>query len=310
MTELRARPRPEAARTGQERNVLGLFAYDGTAYKGWQRLPQAQRSVQATLEAALTELGGGPCNAVGAGRTDAGVHAEGQAANFRPGDGRDLPALGAALNALLPPDLRCAALREALPNFHARYRAVSKRYAYRLLPEPGEGGGGSTGGPAGGARAWRAYSLGVRGRLDRRAMDEALDLLVGRRSFRALTNAKADPRGFERDLRFAAAEESGPFLDLVFEADGFLYNQARLMAAAVLACGQGRLRPAALAKAAADGDRAALPGALGAYGLRLVSVGFRDEDFLGPWVPVGGCEPGAFLSGAALGLRPKGRLPV
>lgn len=299
------RPRPEASEPEGGRNVLGLFAYDGAGFKGWQRLPGAQRTVQETLELALTALCGRPCNAIGAGRSDAGVHAEGQAANFRPGDERPLTELGAALNALLPPDLRCLALREAVPNFHARYRAVSKRYAYRLLPESGGDGGGR--GVMGAVKAWRAYSLALRGRLDRRAMDEALATLLGRRSFRALTNAKADARGFERELSIATAEAADPFIDLIFEADGFLYNQARLMAAAVLACGQGRLRPAALAKALAAGDRAALPGALGAYGLRLVSVGFRDEDFFGPWEPVGGCEPGAFLSGAALGLRASGR---
>jgi tRNA pseudouridine38-40 synthase len=287
------------------RNVLGLFAYDGSGFKGWQRLHGSQRTVQETLELGLAALCGRPCNAIGAGRSDAGVHAEGQAANFRPGAERPLAELGAALNALLPPELRCLALREALPNFHARYRAVSKRYAYRLFPESGGGGAGRS--AMGAAAAWRAYSLAVRGRLDRRAMDEALSILVGRRSFRAMTNAKADARGFERELSLATAAEAGPFLDLIFEGDGFLYNQARLMAAAVLACGQGSLRPAALATALAAGDRAALPGALGAYGLRLVSVGFRDEDFLGPWVAVGGCEPGAFLSGAALGLRVAGR---
>lgn len=305
MPGARPRPRPVASEPEGGRNVLGLFAYDGTGFKGWQRLPGAQQTVQETLELALAALGGRPCNAIGAGRTDAGVHAEGQAANFRPGDGRPLAELGAALNGLLPPELRCLALREALPNFHARYRAVSKRYAYRLLPEPGGEGGGRI--AMGAVKAWRAYSLAVRGRLDRRAMDEALATLAGRRSFRALTNAKADARGFVRGLSLAAAAEAGPFLDLIFEADGFLNNQARLMAAAVLACGQGRLRPAALEKALAAGDRAALPGALGAYGLRLVSVGFRDEDFLGPWEPISGCEPGAFLSGAALGLRASGR---
>lgn len=305
MSGHKARLRPDASGPEGGRNVLGLFAYDGSGFKGWQRLPGAQRTVQETLELALAELCGRPCNAIGAGRSDAGVHAEGQAANFRPGDGRPLTELGAALNALLPPELRCLALREAVPNFHARYRAVSKRYAYRLLPESGGEGGGR--GAMGAAKAWRAYSLTLRGRLDRRAMDEALATLAGRRSFRALTNAKADARGFERELSLATAADQDPFIDLIFEGDGFLYNQARLMAAAVLACGQGRLRPAALAKALAAGDRAALPGALGAYGLRLVSVGFRDEDFLGPWVPVGGCEPGAFLSGAALGLRASGR---
>lgn len=301
----KARPRPEASGLEGGRNVLGLFAYDGTGFKGWQRLPGTQRTVQESLEKALGELCGRPCNAIGAGRSDAGVHAEGQAANFRPGDEQPLTELGAALNGLLPPDLRCLALREALPNFHARYRAVSKRYAYRLLPEAGNEGGVRNATAAG--KAWRAYSLAVRGRLDRRAMDEALAILVGRHSFRALTNAKTDAQGFVRELSIATAADQDPFLDLIFEADGFLNNQARLMAAAALACGQGRLRPAALAQALAVGDRAALPGALGAYGLRLVSVGFRDEDFLGQWEPVGGCVPGAFLSGAALGLRAAGR---
>ena len=272
--------------SGQGRNILMELAWDGTLFKGWQRLPGAQRTVQETVEACLSTLLSEEINVIGSGRTDAGVHAEAQAANFHTASGIPLRDLGEALNAALPPDLACVSLREALPAFHARYRALDKTYAYRLADGPD-------------FPLARRTSLHQARKLDDRALRLACAAFVGRHRFRAFTNAKKDALDYVRTVTDARVERSGAFADLVFTADGFLYNQARLMAAAALAVATGKLAPHAIAALLDSGDRAAAPGALGAYGLRIVSVSYRGEDFLGPAARFG--PPGA-PSGTSFGL--------
>lgn len=252
-----------------QRNILLVLAYDGTDFSGWQRLGGGKRTVQKTLEDALSGLLGGLVNVVGSGRTDAGVHADGQAANFWTQSTMSTVTIAARLNEALSPDLACVLAREAVPAFHSRYRALSKTYAYRFhdgpYPDPFE----------------RRWSLHVGARLDEQAIASALAVLPGERDFSALTNAKDDTRGFVRNLVSATVERHGEIVEVHFTADGFLYNQARVMAACALEAGLGRLDASALSDIVASKDRSRAPGALGAFGLRLVKVEYRAEDFIG-----------------------------
>ncbi|HAP44479.1 MAG: tRNA pseudouridine(38-40) synthase TruA [Spirochaetes bacterium GWB1_60_80] len=255
-----------------QRNILLTLSYDGSAFSGWQRLGDAQRTVQASLEASLSSLLGETVNVIGAGRTDAGVHAEGQAANFRLASAIELPELLAKLAGILPPDLKVLAAREALPTFHARFRAVAKTYAYRLHDGP-------TADPHPGKRAYH-----VTHRLDETRLQQAAALFTGIRNFRAFTTVKADSRNFLRELTEVRLERKANLLDIFFTADGFLNRQARAMAALLAEIGQDRQPVKAVSRALESGERAGLPGPLAAYGLRLVSVAYRETDFLGPVV--------------------------
>ncbi len=251
------------------RNLLLVVAYDGTDFSGWQRLGGGARTVQKTLEEALSNVVRERVNVVGSGRTDAGVHADGQAANFWTSSPLAPGELLRRLDAALPPDLACVSIRQAVPTFHARYRAVSKTYAYRFhdgpRPDPFE----------------RRWSLHVGARLDVDAMAAAAASLPGERDFTAMSNAKEDSRAFVRNLLSATVERRGDIVEAVFRADGFLYNQARVMAACLLEAGLGRVDSGALSAIVASKDRSGSPGALGAFGLRLVKVHYRSEDFLG-----------------------------
>ncbi|MDR3276805.1 MAG: tRNA pseudouridine(38-40) synthase TruA [Treponema sp.] len=117
------------------RNIRLLISYDGTDFAGWQRQDgQGVRTVQAEIEAALVKLHKRPVDLAGSGRTDAGVHAAGQVANFY----TDITGMGAerfvpALNSLLPRDLRILESREAAPSFHARFDASSRTYRYFFI---------------------------------------------------------------------------------------------------------------------------------------------------------------------------------
>jgi len=245
-----------------------VLSYDGTDFSGWQRLGGGVRTVQKTLEDALSGLLGERINVVGSGRTDSGVHADGQAANFWTRSTLSPAIISSRLNDVLPPDFACVSAREAVPAFHARYRAFSKTYAYRFHdgshPDP----------------FVRRWSLRVSTRLDEHAIASTLSVLPGERDFSALSNAKEDARGFVRKLTSSTVERRGDLVEVSFTADGFLYNQARIMAACALEAGRGRMDTGCIASIIESRDRALAPGALGAYGLRLVGVGYREEDFL------------------------------
>lgn len=246
------------------RNFLLTLAYDGTDFKGWQRLGKG-RSVQGELERALSEVLGAPTEVVGAGRTDAGVHAEGQAASFHAFTDLSCAQLKADLNARLPSDLACFACSEADGRFHARLHARTKVYRYRLLasddPDP----------------FLARYSLHVQRELDLEAMRAVGGRLVGERDFRALSNAKGEDtvRRLDEVRVEARAHRDGRIVDLVFVGPGFLYNQVRIMAAALLESGRGALDPERIDAILAGRDRSAAPGALAPRGLCLVEVRYR-----------------------------------
>ena len=111
----------------RQRNIRLVIAYDGTAYKGWQRQRNGP-SIQGMLEEKLALITKDTVTVNGAGRTDAGVHAEGMVANFITCAGMPVQAFSKALNALLPKDIRILEAAEAAPDFHARYDARERRY--------------------------------------------------------------------------------------------------------------------------------------------------------------------------------------
>lgn len=251
------------------RNFLLTLSYDGTAFSGWQRLPPPARSVQAELEDALCDLFGQRTEAVGAGRTDRGVHAEGQAASFHARTDLSPAAIAERLNDLLPADIDCLSCIEVDPRFHARYRVVSKAYRYRLHvgPLPPSG--------CADAETIQRRSLHIDSRPDLDAMRSVAALLVGERDFRFLSNEKEKTDTVRRLDAVSVTESpapSGTWVDLRFEAPGFLRNQVRVMAALLLAAGTGSLRPARVRALLAAGERIPMPGALPAQGLCLMEV--------------------------------------
>lgn len=204
-------------------------AYLGGGFAGWQRQPDA-RTVQGALEHALARLYRRPVRVVGAGRTDAGVHADRQVAHFDPPLAIPGRGVAAALNSLLPADVRVLAVRAVAPTFDARRSARGKRYRYRLAWGPSLP-------PWEGLRRWHlAY------RLDPRAVASALALLPGEHDFGAFAlagHAGRGARGTVRTVRSATARLRGRRLDLAFEGDGFLRGMARRLTGALVEIGRG-----------------------------------------------------------------------
>jgi tRNA pseudouridine38-40 synthase len=260
---------------------LLTIAYEGTRYRGWQRQAGCD-TVQERLEAAFAAIDL-PVHVEGASRTDAGVHAIGQAAHvdlprqFPPGK------LRLALNANLPEDIAVQDVREAPDGFHARFHARGKRYVYRCVCVPVR--------PAIGGSLYHW----VRRPVDLGAMRRAAQCLRGRHDFAAFASnpGYARRRGTVRTLHrvHLLARPSG--FDFAVQGDGFLYNMVRALVGSLLEVGHGKRPEGWLADVLASRDRRRAGATAPPGGLYLTRVLYARD--LSP----AGVDPGSFLVEAA-----------
>ena len=245
-----------------QRTYRLTLAYDGTRYRGWQRLPGTELTVQGRIEAALTELFDLPIEIDGSGRTDAGVHAAGQVASFRAPE-LPLPTLLARLRHLLPEDIGVLAVDYAPDRFHARLSAVEKTYVYRV---------------------WNSEHPDVFGRrfrtrvpqpLDQAAMEAAAVKLLGTHDFMAFCANKHMKKSSVRTLHRLELVREGEELRFELTADGFLYHMVRIIVGTLLEVGMGK-RPADSIPALFDSRSRALAGETApAKGLFLMEVRYE-----------------------------------
>lgn len=250
------------------RNVRLLVAYDGARFYGWQR-QDGFDSVQQSLEEAVLGATGQRATVHGAGRTDTGVHALGQVANLHVDTRLDDDRLRHAVNAHLPDGVVVREAETCADDFHARFSAVSKRYAYQVVT--------SRFAPAFGASHahWIAWPLDV-ARIRR-----AASALVGRHDFAAFGNTGSPRATTVRNvhhLRIVARRERFFF---VVQGDGFLYNMVRTIAGTLVDVGRGKLDESACARAIASRDRDDAGMTAPAAGLHLVSVQYPERAFAG-----------------------------
>jgi tRNA pseudouridine38-40 synthase len=213
-----------------ERTVQLVLHYDGARFHGWQRQPD-QRTVQGVVEQALERLCGGPIPALGSGRTDAGVHARGQAVGVRLPERWDAPRVRRALNAILPGDVWVAAAHEMLPEFHARYSATSRRYSYYVGTDDE-------------ARSpfRKPHELPIDRPLHRESLDRAASLLIGDHCFRAFAVHGTAPEHDDHRCTVHAARWQDRAGGLVFEieANRFLHHMVRFLVGTMIDIGTGQ----------------------------------------------------------------------
>jgi tRNA pseudouridine38-40 synthase len=242
------------------RNIRLLLEYDGTRYHGWQRqLDDA--TIQGVLEDALARLAQERVAVIGSGRTDAGVHARGQVANFRTGSAIPLKAFHQGLNSMLPKDIAVLEAREAEPSFHARKSARAKTYEYRILNR-------STRSPL-----HRNYAWWLAPHLDLGAMAEAAAVLPGEHNFTAFRASGSDNKNpVRRVLAAAWRDEPGGWLSFTITATGFLRGMVRSLVGTMVEAGRGKAAPAILAELLASGARHLAGPTAPPQGLYLVEV--------------------------------------
>ena len=238
------------------------LSYDGTQYLGWQIQPQGE-TIQSRLQAALETIEGKPVKVVGAGRTDAGVHAWGQVAHF-PLE-TDVPPSGLlkGLNSILPADIRVLEAELAPEDFHARYSARSKTYQYFLDLSPV-------------AAPFRArYTLHHPRSLDRTAMSSAAERFLGQRDFEAFRASSCEAKTTERECTASRFFDDGKELVYQVAANGFLHHMVRNIMGTLLEVGRGKLTADDIDGLFAARDRTRSGPTAPARGLHLIRVSYE-----------------------------------
>ena len=241
-------------------NYKLTIQYDGSRYDGWQKQGNTDNTIQGRLEAVLSRLAGEPVEVHGAGRTDAGVHAEGQVANVKLPGNRPASEVKAYLNQYLPEDIAVVDAEEVDDRFHARLSAKGKVYRYemRLGDTPDV--------------FRRKYQYRVEETLDVENMRAAAEKLCGTHDFRAFCANKRYKKSTVRTVHSIRMEQVGVNLTLTYHGDGFLYNMVRVLTGTLIEVGRGLRTPEEMPEILASLDRMKAGKTAPAQGLCLEKV--------------------------------------
>ncbi len=238
-----------------------VCAYDGTSFAGWQS-QSGGTAVQDVIEARLSEILKIPVRIHGSGRTDAGVHARGQVFHFDAIWSHGSTAMLAALRGGLPISIQVKSAKQVGDDFHARFQAKGKCYAYFIH--------------SGDADPFtRPYRWCVFRPLDVKAMERAAKLLCGRHDFRAFTALNGPAKeNTVRNLRVLDVKQRGKEVRITAEGEGFLYKMVRSLVGVLVAVGEGRLEVDKVSEILNSRRRTALVPTAPPQGLCLMSVSY------------------------------------
>ncbi len=241
-------------------NYKVILEYDGSRYQGWQVQP-GRPTVEGAFRAALQAAAGETPRLTAAGRTDAGVHALGQCANFRLARAWSPVVLRAAVNAHLPHDIVVREVSVVADSFHARYSARTRQYRYRLCDGPTR--------PALG----RQYVWHLGRPLDLARMRAAAGSLLGRRDLASFGRSPAPGASTVRTLHSLEVRREGEIVEVEAVADAFLYGMMRRLVGALVAVGLRRIEPDQLGRVVEA--RGVLPVSAPPHGLVQVAVQYE-----------------------------------
>lgn len=213
------------------RNLRLDLCYDGTRYRGWQRLPGREDTIQGKLEAVLSRILEEPIEVSGSGRTDAGVHARGQVASFHCESAMDCGELLEKLRRYLPEDIGIYSCKDVSPRFHARLNAREKTYRYRIWNSVSP------------CVFERRYVTVLPERLDVEAMERAAALLIGQHDFSAFCGNAKMKKSTVRYIRSIAITREGEELRITFTGNGFLQGMVRILTGTLIEVGRGQREP-------------------------------------------------------------------
>lgn len=242
------------------RNIKVILQYEGTRYQGWQRQESTGNTIQGKLEVLLTKMCGRKVEVDGSGRTDAGVHAFGQVANFHIDTDMTTEEIMDYMNIYLPEDIAVIAIEEVAERFHSRLNAKGKTYQYRVLnssiPHIFD----------------RRYVYELPEELDIEAMRKAAELLCGTHDYRAFTSNKRSKKSTVRTVDSIEIERIGDEIRFTFKGNGFLYHMVRIMMGTLLEVGLHKREAAQMSKLLTDATREDAGMLVPAKGLTLVEV--------------------------------------
>ena len=209
------------------RNLRLDICYDGTRYRGWQRLNGDDNTIQGKLETALSRILGEPIEISGSGRTDAGVHARGQVANFHCESNLSAAEILAQLRKYLPEDIGIYSCKECSDRFHARLNAKEKTYQYRIWNSEQP------------CVFDRRFVAVMPEKLDIRAMEQAASHFLGQHDFSAFCGNPKFKKSTERFIRSIVIERVGEEIQITVTGNGFLHHMVRIMVGTLVEVGRG-----------------------------------------------------------------------
>ena len=241
-------------------NYKLVIQYDGSRYRGWQRLGNTGNTIQGKLENVLSEMTGEPIEVTGCSRTDAGVHALAQVANFKTGKRYEESHIKEYLNRYLPKDISILDVESVPERFHARYNAKYKTYLYKIWNREYSN------------PFMRKYSMHVENKLDVDKMKEASQYFIGEHDFTAFSNAKSKKKSMVRMIYSVTVDQEDGFVLIRMVGNGFLYNMARKIAGTLIEVGLGKLDAGTIPDIINSRDRSRVGFIADACGLYLEKI--------------------------------------
>lgn len=241
------------------RNFKITVQYDGTKYNGWQRQGNTKNTIQERFENLLSKMCGKDVEIFASGRTDAGVHADEQTANFKCDTTMNEAEIKEYINKYLPEDIRVITLEEVDLRFHSRLNAVSKTYEYTIATEKPD-------------VFIRKYVFFAERTPDIEKMRKAAELIVGKHDFKGFSSVRRGKKSTLRTVNFIEIEEGNGLIKIRINGNGFLYNMVRIISGTLYNIGTGELDESVIEEIFEEKIRERAGATLPASGLKLVKV--------------------------------------
>lgn len=243
-------------------NYKMIIAYDGSRYFGWEHQPNTDLTIQGKLEAVLTRMTGAPVEVIGAGRTDAGVHAKGMVANAHLETAMTPEEICSYMNGYLPDDICVREVRKASDRFHSRYNALGKTYCYTCY--------------VGSLKPVfnRKYVYIPDEIPDIGKMRKAAEYLTGTRDFASFCSNPRMKKSTVRKVDEITIEQSGSFLNFTYHGTGFLQHMVRILTGTLLEVGFGKRTPESMEELIEAKNRSLAGFTAPAKGLCLIKVDY------------------------------------
>ncbi|KGN01249.1 tRNA pseudouridine synthase A [Clostridium botulinum] len=242
------------------RNIKLTIQYDGTRYKGWQKLGNTDNTIQCKIESVLSELLGEEISLIASGRTDAGVHANMQIANLKTDSNIGNDTILKHCYKYLPQDIVVTNVADASENFHSRYNVKKKIYTYNIYNNPVHD------------VFTRKYSYHVKETLDIKKMKEASKLFIGEHDFKSFTALKSKKKSTVKTIDSINFKKKDNNIEIIFIGNGFLYKMIRILVGSLINVGLGKLTIKDLENIMNEKDRSIAPETAPAHGLILTQV--------------------------------------
>lgn len=241
------------------RNIKLTIEYDGKCYNGWQKQPN-KLNIQGEIERAIYNITKEEVDLIGSGRTDAGVHALGQVANFKTNSQISIEKLPLAINSQLKNSIVIKEAEEVNERFHSRYNAKRKTYRYIINNSKC------------GTAIYRNLEYSYPFKLDAEKMKQASKYFEGEHDFKAFKSSGTSSKNSVRTIYKAIVKQEGEKIIIELTGNGFLYNMVRIIAGTLLDVGLGKIQPEEIPEMIESKDRQRAGKTLPAHGLYLVEV--------------------------------------